>query len=76
VGFRWWASRRAQALDLKGFVRNLADGRVEVRAQGDTKTLDRWVKELRRGPRFARVIDVEQIEISDEVDEFISFDIR
>lgn len=35
VGFRWWTRARALELGLVGHARNLADGRVEVVAQGD-----------------------------------------
>ncbi|GAB2695684.1 acylphosphatase [Thalassiella azotivora] len=34
VGFRWWVRSRALALGLRGWARNLPDGRVEVVAQG------------------------------------------
>jgi len=39
VGFRYSAQRRAQALGLSGFVRNLPDGRVEMVAQGEAEGL-------------------------------------
>lgn len=35
VGFRWWVRARALELGLVGYADNLADGRVEVCAQGD-----------------------------------------
>ena len=35
VGFRWWTRARALELGLVGSATNLADGRVEVVAQGD-----------------------------------------
>lgn len=34
VGFRWWTRREADALGLSGSATNLADGRVEVIAEG------------------------------------------
>jgi acylphosphatase len=34
VGFRWWTRARALELGLAGFARNMADGRVEICAQG------------------------------------------
>lgn len=34
VGFRWWTRSKALALGLSGFASNLADGRVEVVAEG------------------------------------------
>lgn len=35
VGFRFWSTRRATALGLTGYARNLVDGRVEIEAQGE-----------------------------------------
>ena len=34
VGFRWWTRTRAGELGLTGWARNLADGRVEIVAEG------------------------------------------
>ncbi|WP_286204631.1 acylphosphatase [Corynebacterium afermentans] len=34
VGFRWWTRSRALELGLTGYAKNLADGRVEVVAEG------------------------------------------
>ena len=34
VGFRWWVRSRARRLGLSGTATNLADGRVEVVAEG------------------------------------------
>ncbi len=41
VGFRWWARATALELGLDGFARNMADGRVEVCAQGQRQAIDR-----------------------------------
>ena len=38
VGFRWWTRSRALELGLSGSARNLADGRVEVVAEGQRET--------------------------------------
>lgn len=48
VGFRWWARAKAKELGLVGYARNLADGRVEVCAQGpvaDVETMERLLSE-------------------------------
>ena len=58
VGYRWFAARRAQALGITGFVRNLYDGTVEVRAAGERKTLEELIGELRVGPRSALVTNL------------------
>ncbi len=59
VGFRYFAERAAADLGLKGYVRNLPDGRVEVYAAGDERSLEELRKQLEEGPRAARVEGVE-----------------
>jgi acylphosphatase len=58
VGFRYSARARAQELGLAGWVRNLADGSVEVEAEGETGAVERMLAWLDRGPRAARVASV------------------
>ena len=58
VGYRFFIFERALALDVRGRVRNLADGSVEIEAEGDAKALDRLLEDARRGPPMARVEDV------------------
>jgi acylphosphatase len=58
VGFRWFARDAAERLGLKGFVRNLSDGDVEVQAVGDREALDQLVAVLRRGPGHAYITNV------------------
>ena len=42
VGFRWTTHRIAQSHTVTGFVRNLADGRVQVVTEGLPEELDRF----------------------------------
>jgi acylphosphatase len=58
VAFRWFAEREASALGLAGWARNLADGRVEVLAEGPSRAVEAFVGRLRVGPSMARVDDV------------------
>lgn len=58
VGFRWYVARRARELGLRGFVRNLPAGSVEIDAEGEREVLDMLVKDVRRGPRAAHVTDL------------------
>lgn len=55
VGFRYATVRQARALGLKGVVRNLEDGRVEVVAEGEEERLSRLEAWLAHGPAGARV---------------------
>lgn len=54
VGFRWWTRARALELGLAGHARNLADGRVEVVAQGDPGQVARLEALLREEPSMTR----------------------
>ncbi len=58
VGYRFFAIRKANVYGLKGFVKNLIDGRVEVVAEGEKGLIEEFIKELRRGPISAHVTDV------------------
>ncbi len=59
VGFRWYVEREARTLGLSGWVRNRADGSVEVLAAGSNEQLNLLYDKLRQGPRAARVDDVD-----------------
>lgn len=76
VGFRWWVARRATELGLRGWVRNLADGRVEVAALGSRASMDAMEGFLGRGPRLAHVEHVEKGDSPHQVDTIKSFEIR
>ena len=64
VGFRWFVEREAHILGVAGWVRNNADGSVEVLAQGSRDQLLGLRSRLRTGPRAARVDDVEEVEVN------------
>lgn len=50
VGFRWWVLSQARELGLAGSVRNLPDGRVEIRAQGSPVALAALVERTTEQP--------------------------
>jgi acylphosphatase len=50
VGFRWWTRARALELGLVGFARNMADGRVEICAQGAPEAIQRLFDLIREEP--------------------------
>jgi acylphosphatase len=60
VGFRFFVQRTAEQLGLKGYVRNLDDGRVEAYAIGPAERLSDLAAALHRGPRTADVRGVEE----------------
>ena len=47
VGFRYTARRIAAGFDVAGYVRNLADGRVELLASGEAEEVDAFLEALR-----------------------------
>ncbi|MEZ0323738.1 MAG: acylphosphatase [Hydrogenothermaceae bacterium] len=59
VGFRKFVKAKAQELGLKGFVRNLPDGTVEVEAEGDREVLEQLLKYIHQGPPKATVDKVD-----------------
>ncbi len=59
VGFRYFVQRHAQRLDLAGWVRNRADGTVEVEAEGHEQALRELVRLLHEGPPMAYVQSVD-----------------
>ena len=60
VGYRYFVLRQADALGVSGFARNLADGAVEVLAEGTGAALADFEARLREGPAFAEVASVER----------------
>lgn len=66
VGFRYFVQRAARDFSLTGYVKNRADGSVEVYAGGDSDRLDRLKELLAYGPRWARVERVDESEAESE----------
>ena len=64
VGYRFFADEAARVEGLSGWVRNLPDGRVETLVEGDLEAVERFARQLARGPRGARV---ERVDTSEEV---------
>jgi acylphosphatase len=60
VGFRYFTQRAAERLQLKGYTRNLPDGRVEVYAIGSPEQLTKLRSALDRGPWGATVSEVQE----------------
>ena len=72
VCYRMYAANEATQLDIKGWVRNLPDGDVELLVEGNETAVASFVEWCRQGPSFARVDGVEK-EYSDCLDEFKEF---
>ncbi|MBS2004342.1 MAG: acylphosphatase [Cyanobacteria bacterium SZAS LIN-5] len=61
VGYRWSTREKADALGLRGWVRNLKDGSVEACALGDRAVVEALIDWCKEGPAHA---DVSSVEVS------------
>ena len=75
VAFRVWIADQARNLEVKGWTRNVADGTVEVLAQGDEEAVLELKKRLITGSPLSRVEDVKSKWI-DYDKEHVDFQIR
>lgn len=60
VGFRFFTQRSAARHQVRGYVRNLEDGRVEAFAEGETKSVQDFLEDITAGPSYANVEDIEE----------------
>jgi len=74
VGFRAFCRSTARTLGIKGWVRNLRDGRVELVIQGPPAKVEKMVENVKEGPSFAKVDDIEIK--NEECEDFSTFEIR
>ena len=64
VGFRYSTQGIARRFGVKGYVRNMSDGCVEVYAEGDSKSIDDLLGWLKKGPPGAYVQQVDYHPVS------------
>jgi acylphosphatase len=74
VGFRYFVKQNADALGIRGYVRNEDDGGVFVYAVGDPFSIARLAGSVRTGPHFSEVRTVEEKEAA--IQKFNSFQIE
>jgi len=75
VGFRMDTRHEAERLALLGYVRNRADGSVEIVAEGNAAAVDRLIAWAKHGPPAAVVDDMDVTE-EEPTGEFSDFGIR
>ncbi len=74
VGFRYTARNIAQQYKVRGYVRNLPDGRVELVMEGSERETNAVVDEIKRKMTgFVRNVNVQ---VAPAIDEFEDFEIR
>lgn len=74
VGFRYTVSNLALQYDVKGYVRNLADGTVEVVMEGPESDMDDFVGSIRE--KMGTFLRDAELAVSPATGEFSSFTIR
>ncbi len=75
VGFRYFTRNAAKVCGIRGYARNLVDGRVEVVAHGQPTALEQFLKELSKGPPLSAVREC-LTEQMDNPGHFTEFTIR
>jgi len=72
VLYRWETLRKARSLDVKGWVRNLPDGRVEAILEGEEEKVNKLLEWMQIGPEMAVVksLDVDWQKYTGEFSNF------
>ena len=60
VFYRAWTTEQARSLGLDGWVRNRADGTVEILVSGEAAAVDTLIRRCREGPPAAQVERIDQ----------------
>jgi len=55
VFFRGFVKENAEHCNVKGFVRNLEDGRVETFLEGDANDVNALVEIVKKGPKHSQI---------------------
>ena len=72
VGYRFFVLNQAGLYDIRGYVRNVPDGTVEVVAEGDKGIIKDFIDRLRIGPVSAHVTGV-KVKWSEQEQGYIDF---
>ena len=75
VGYRFFATRVARRLGLKGSIQNNREGTVDAVVEGEKSVIDEWIEELREGPRYAEITKIDQ-ETKDFTGRLGDFDVK
>ncbi len=74
VWFRGWTAKQAEALQIRGWVRNRTDGTVEAVFAGAQHHIDEMIRRCQSGPPLARVSHIDVEPVDDEG--FVGFEKR
>ncbi len=59
VGYRYSAQRKAEKLNLRGWIKNDYDGTVTLKCEGEARSVDDFITWCSQGPPYAHVTNVE-----------------
>ena len=59
VFFRAFVKENAERYNVKGFTRNLDDGRVEVFLEGNSEDVNKMIELCKKGPKHSKIRKVE-----------------
>ncbi len=75
VGYRFFAQRVAATYQIRGYIKNLSDGRVEAFVEGPAEKVEAFKHDLATGPEFSEVDRLEEL-VLDPVGTYSSFRIE
>ena len=58
VGYRYFVVECARDRNIRGWVRNLADGRVEIMAEGSKRDLALFLSKVEKGPSYSKIASI------------------
>ncbi len=67
VGFRYYTQKAARQLGVVGWVRNCADGTVEINVAAEDAELSAFIQKIREGPRFSKVTQVDEMDLNEDI---------
>ena len=59
IFFRSFIKENAERYNVKGFTRNLEDGRVEIFLEGDTNSVNTMIELCKKGPKHSQIKNIQ-----------------
>ena len=60
IFFRGFVKENAERHNVKGFVRNLEDGRIEIFLEGNSEDVNKMIELCKKGPKHSQIRKVEE----------------
>jgi acylphosphatase len=76
VGFRYFTTKKAGEYGVKGWVKNMPDGTVEVFMSGEKQSVERMKRLLHSGPVSAHVTSIDELPVEGQSEAFYDFSVR